>query len=340
MSKNTNGKRWMIVLLQTIAVPVLVWVILEIFLRYTSGIDLIADSADVKTLFRNLISSMAFALAIGTNLNSGRMDLSLGSQMYVGIIVGGNIALNMGWGGIGILICSALVGGICGLIMGLLFIKLRILPMILGLGMTLVFECICFPVNNQQGIVLFGAAGIDVLSDIRFIIFIAILIIAIVTYLFQFSTYGYKYRAIQGSQKLASDAGINIFSNCVFCYVLAGVLVACAGVFIIAYKGNLQPVLGMNSNSYVFSNFFAMILGVWIGSFCNNGQIGVLMASVSVNLLIIFLAKIGIGTNQQNVILYTILLLFTVYNANKHKIAERKAYKKRIIEAKQFIAAN
>lgn len=337
--KKENRKDNLVHILKTIAVPVIVWALMELLLRCTVKTSVIKTSADIKTLFRNLISTIAFALAISTNLNCGRMDLSLGAQMYAGTIFGGNIAISMGWGGAGMLICSMVIGGLTGLITGILFVNMRILPMVLGLGMTLVFECICFMVNDQQGVIVYGKPGMEVLSNINFIIIVVLILVAVTTYLFQFSKFGYRYRAIQGNQKLASDAGINIYSNCVFCYLIGGVLVSCAGVFITAYNGSLTPVLGMSSNGYVFSNMFPMVLGAWIGSFCNNVQIGVLMASISVNLLTITLSKLGLSISNQNVIVYTLFLLFVIYNTNKNKLDYHKKKAARIALAEETLHA-
>ena len=322
--KNSNIKDTLLHIAKAVAVPLIVWAIMEVIDRSAVGMGVINNMADVKTLFRNLISSLAFALAISTNLNCGRMDLSMGAQMYVGVIFGGNIALSLGLGGIGVLLISMVIGGLCGLLIGTLFVNLRILPMVLGLGMTLVFECICFAINNQQGVIFFGRPGVEILSNITFIIIITAAIVLIAHYLFQFSRFGFRYRAIQGSQKLASDAGINIFTNCVLSYVIAGILVACAGVFTTAYSGALTPVLGMSSNGQVFSNMFPMVIGAWIGGLCNNREVG--------------LAKLGVSSSVQNVIVYTLFLIFVVYNTNKHKIAYAKARKARKALAQKTLA--
>lgn len=325
--------------LKTIALPAAVWLIFEIIDRAAVGMSVISTAADVTTLLRNLISTFAFALALNTNLGSGRMDLSLGAQMYVGVIFGGNLALALGWGGWGILLCSMAVGALCGLLIGKLFIHMRILPMVLGLGMTLIFECLCFAINNQQGVIIYGKPGVDILSNIGFILAVAAALLIVSTVLFQYSTYGFHLRAIQGSQKLAHDAGINIFRNCVTCYVLAGIFVACAGVFETAYKGNLAPVLGMSSNGSVFSNMFPMVLGMWIGSMCRSQQLGVLMGSLSVRILIIGLSRLGLGNSTQNVIVYALFLGFVILNTNKHKFAYNKARKARIAQAQSIRAA-
>lgn len=337
LNKTDKVKNLLLSIVKVIAVPLVVWIVMQIIVSVLAGTSVIGNSADQKTLFRNLISSLAFALALSTNLNHGRMDLSLGSQMYVGVIFGGNLALMFNWGGVGVLLCAAVIGGLCGLVTGLIFVNIRILPMVLGLGMTLVFECMCFAVNNQQGVNLYGKPGVEILSNTLFIILIAALIIIISSYLFQFSVFGFKYRAIQGSQKLASDAGINIFSNCVKSYTIAGVLVACAGVFTAIYSGSLTPVLGMTSNGSVFSNMFPMVLGLWVGSFVKNKQIGILMGSLSINIFNIALSKLGLSNSMQNVILYAFFLLFVVYSANKWRFTYAKKRYSRIALAKSVL---
>lgn len=329
---------WRIVI-KIVAIPVLVWLLMELIIRVTMGTSVISNSADIKTFFRNLVSSSAFALALSTNLNSGRMDLSLGAQMYVGTIFGGNIALLFGWGGIGMLICAMIIGGLCGLLIGIIFVNMRILPMVLGLGMTLVFECICFVINNQQGVTIYGKPGMDILSNVSFIVTVAFLLILVSAYLFKLSRFGYRYRAIQGNQKLAADAGINIYSNCIYCYLIGGVLAACAGVFITAYSGSLIPVLGMSSNGYVFSNMFPMVLGLWIGSFCNNSQLGILMGAITVNIFTIGLSKMGLGMSMQNVIIYTLFLLFVIYNTNRGAFSHKKMKAARIALAEETLRA-
>lgn len=330
-----KGKDALIRVLKTISLPIIVWIVFEIIDRKFAGMSVISTESDIKTLMRNLVSTFSFALALSANLGSGRMDLSLGAQMYVGVIFGGNLALRLGWGGIGILILSMIFGGLCGLLIGIMFINMRILPMVLGIGMTLVFECICFAVNNQQGVVVYGQPGVEILSNIIFIIVVAVLILLATTYLFQFSKYGFNLRAIQGSQKLAQDAGINIFSNCVICYVLGGILVACAGVFDVAYKGALAPTLGMTSNTTVFSSMLPMALGMWIGSMCRNQQLGILMGSLSMRIMVIGLSRLGLGGSLQGVIIYGLFMLFIIWNTNKHKLAYKKAKRERIALAKK-----
>ncbi len=338
MANNKGLHKYLLPMLKTIILPIIVWAIMEYLDMKIAGQHVLGSTADIKTLLRNWVASFAFALAISSNLFCGRMDLSLGAQMYAGVIIGGNLALKLNLGGVGILFMAMIVGGICGGVIGTMFIHMRILPMVLGLGMTLVFECICFPVNNQQGITIYGKPNVSILSDAGFIIAVLMGMLLITTFIFQYLTFGYHLRAVQGNQKLAGDAGINIFKNCVICYVLAGVLAACAGVFEAAFSGSMSPVMGMTSNGTVFINMFPMMLGMWIGSFSQNRQLGFLMGSLSVRMLVLGLSKLSLDINVQNMIIYTLFLLFSIYSANKDKISQARIRAKRLSLARETIA--
>lgn len=323
-------------ILGTIAVPVIIWFIMEIIDITVADTHVVGNLIDLKNLLRALITSFCFALAINTNLTLGRMDLSLGAQMYLGVIFGGNLALSLKLGGIGVLVFSIVIGALSGLLVGYIFVKIKILPMVLGLGMTLIYETLSFSSFKQQGLMLFGKSNIEILSNVFFIVIVAIVIGLMMTYLFQYSIFGYRRRAIRGSQRLASDSGINIYKNCVISYVVAGGLVAVAGVFATAYSGSLTPVIGMDSNGSVFVNMFPMFLGMWIGSFARNQIIGVFAGALSIQFLKIGLSKLGMDPAYQTIIVYLLWLLFTIYRINWSKVAYAKNRKLRQTEARRM----
>ncbi len=321
----------------TVAIPAAVWLIMELLNLAFCGVHTLNSTVDYTTLMRNLVTSFCFALGLNCNLPVGRMDTSTGSQMYLACSIGGNIALSLNLGGVGVLVFSMVFGMLAGGFVGFLFINMRILPMVLGLGISLVYECISFSMYNQQGLNLFGKPGVSILSNWGFIIVVTLLVMLVMTYLFQYSGFGYNRRAIQGNQKLAHDAGINIYKNAFLCYVAAGALVAIAGVFDTAYKSSLVPVLGMNSNSTVFANMFPMAVGVWLAK-KSNPVVGILAGSLSVQFLILGLAKftaIGVSDYMQTCIKYSVWLIFMIYRMNEDKFDHIKAKHARIALARK-----
>ena len=231
---------------------------------------------------------------------------------------------------------AAGLGLLLGAFTGGLFISLRILPLVLGLGISLVYECISFSMYDQQGLNLFGKNGVEILSNKALIVVVTLLVIVVMTYLFQYSSFGYNRRAIQGSQKLANDSGINIYTNAVLCYTLAGALVAVAGVFDTAYKSNLVPVLGMSSNSTVFAAMFPMAVGMWLSK-KSNPVIGILAGALSVQILVIGLSKftaVGLSSYWQTCLKYACWLVFMIYRMNEDKLMQMKARRQRVALAR------
>ena len=336
-SMKVKFKAWGLAICFPIAVAILMNLIDIVF----AGVWTISTTADLKAFFRLIVMTLCYALALNSNFALGRMDMSAGSQMYVGCIIGGNIALSMGLGGIGVLVFSTLVGGAAGLIVGFLFIKLRILQMILGLGMALIYECLSFAANNQQGLMLFGEEGMNILSQTWFITLCLILVIFVITFLFQNSLFGYRRRAISGNQRLAGEFGINIYRNCVGCYLLGGCLAAFAGVFQVAYNGSLVPALSLSTKATVFNYMFPMMVGIWLGEVCGNNAFGMLCGAVAVALVKYGLAKFSWDTDVQSLIVAILWLLFMIYRFNWWKVdyfrrrkarkAEAAAYKKEVL---------
>lgn len=340
MSKFRDFQRKHITLMNvlfTISVPAVVWLVMEI-LNYTiCGVHTVASAVDRTTLMRSLASCFCFALGLNCNVPMGRVATSCGAEMYLACILGGNIALSLNLGGIGVLVFSLVLGLMVGAFTGIVFVNLRILPMVLGLGISLVYECISFSMYDQQGLNLFGKPGVEILSDKMFIVAVTALVILGMTYFFQYSTFGYNRRAIQGNQKLANDAGINIYVNAVICYMLAGGLVSIAGVFDTAYKSNLVPVLGMSSNSTVFTSMFPMAVGMWL-SRKTNPVFGILAGALSVQLLVLGLAKftgVGLSSYWQTCIKYIVWLIFMIYRMNEDRLIQIKAKRARIALAKR-----
>ncbi len=321
--------------LKMLSLPIIVYLIMHIASKAATGSGLISSMTDLRSLLRTVLITFSFALAINSNLRTGRMDLSLGAQMFFACIFGGNLALRLNLGGVGVLVLSMLFGMACGFTVGFLYVHLRILPMIFGIGLALIFECISFGAFNQQGLMLYGKPGVAVLSDITFIIAVALVLMLIITILFQYSSFGYKGRAVQGNQKLATDAGINIYVNCIISYTIAGTLAACAGVFDTALKGTLTPVLGLGSNGMFFGNMFPMFLGVWLGSFIGNPVLGVLCGSLSAKFLTLGLAKLSLDSDVQNIIIFSLFLIFMIYRDNAQKLSYRKKKLARIKLARE-----
>lgn len=316
----------------TIVVPIVVFLIMDAICVFVKQTHLITSMLDVNNLIRNIGITCALAYALSFNLSCGRFDLSLGAQRLVGTIVGGSIALSLGLSGVWLLVFAIISGIIFGFITGIVFVWTRVPPMVLGIGMGLVYECIAFTINGSSGLELFGVKGMKTLADPTFVIFVVIFMCVSIIFITSSTKFGYQLRAIQGSQKIAQSSGIKIFRHTVLCYTIAGGVVNVSGMMSAAMSNGMEAGLGFISNGAVMASCFPMMFGNVMAKWSNSG-IGILSATIAIRFFASGLNKLELSESMVNAINMLAFLALLVYQANEHFLVNRKAEKARIAEA-------
>lgn len=301
----------------TIAFPVVVWIIMEVLCLLLAQRHVIQTMLDIKTVIRNTGITALTAYAMSFNLKEGRFDLSLGAQRLAGTIIGGLLAIKLGLSGIWLLIFAMVFGFIFGLLTGIAFIGFRVPPMVLGVGMALIWEVVPYLVSEGKGLNLFGVQGMDVLTEAWFQILVVVVAAILVYILMNFTRLGYETKAVQGSQFIAKNSGINIFRHAVECYTLAGILICVAGVLDVAFTTQMGSALGNTSNGVVTANMFAMILGSYIGE-KSDSSIGIIVASLTLNIFKYGLSMMQLSEANNSVVNMVIFIAFLVYQANRY----------------------
>lgn len=323
-----------------LALPVAMLIIMELLVTVFADGHVISSALDVKNMVRGAGIAAAIAFALSMNLTSGRMDLSLGSQRVVSTIVGGVVANMLGLSGVWVLVFAVIFGFIFGSIVGILFVSLRIPPMVLGIGMACIYECIGFVATDGVGLRLVGTDGVEVLSDMNFTIIVLAIIVVLMLIFMTYTRFSYKFRAVRGSQKIAQNAGINVFVNVAICYTVAGALVAVSGVLDTAFAGAMKATMGLTSNGTVMQNMFAMMIGCTFLSRYINQSIGIVSAAVALKIMSMGLTCFNLSDATSGVVNMAIFIAFLVFQANSYKFKQAKTDKARIAEAKAYKAAN
>jgi len=318
--------------LWTAAFPAAVWIVMEILCRITMGRHLINTMLDAQNYVRNVGISACTALALSYNLSHGRFDLSLGAQRMLVAIIGGNIALSLGLGTPGVILFALGFGLAAGCLVGIVFVMTRIPAMVLGVGMALVYECLAFIGSGSQGLHLFGVKSVENLSNMYLTICVILAAVLFVMVMDRYTKFGFYARAINGSQRIAHNCGINIFAHAVGSYTFAGALVSFSGVFDAAFKGGMPAELGFTSTSSVMTNCFPMYLGKFISRWSSDSM-GILFATMTVKLFETGLSVMKVSATGQQVWSMMAFLLFLVIRANENFFKHHRAVKARIAEA-------
>ena len=281
---------------------------------------------DLNIILYNTVYSGFIALALSYNLTSGRFDFSVGSVLLLSVIAGGNLAKSWDLGPVGMLLICIVIGMVCGLISGIIYVTLKLPPMVSSLGVAMVFEAIGFTIKGGKGVRLMTDFDLLIWSEPVYSIILVVVVLAILIYLLNFTKFGYNCRSLQTGQKNAVEVGVNEKTNSVVCYIIAGAMMACAGVLFLCKNGMVAPKAGLGSSSYMMSAFLPMFIGQALAKHSDR-NIGTIIGAFIQGCLTSGLINLGCGSSLKTVLDGVVVLLFLVYTSNSYKVGVHKMWK-------------
>lgn len=318
-----------------IGIPAATYVLMELICVFFFKTHVMKTVLDVSNFARNAGIGACAAFALSFNATSGRMDLSLSAQQMLSIIVGGTVALALGMGTFAILFFTIVVGLIGGSVVGLVFVTFRVPPMVLGIGMGLIYECVAFTFF-PDGLLLTGVDNVGLMSDANFEIIVVLAAALVVILILQFTKFGYHQRAVQGSQRIAKQSGIKLFRTVFLCYAFAGAMIALAGLFDVAFKGNLSVDLGATSNGAIFAYMFPVLFGAFLTRWTKNQTLGILSGVLVNEVFLMGLSAMNLPFAAVSLFNMLLFLGFLIFRENYPIVKRNKLKAKRAKEAKAY----
>lgn len=332
---NRTGKNILI----TIAPAVLTYLFFFVLTRL-AGSTTFGVGGDLRTIAYNMVYSGFIALAMSYNLTSGRFDFSVGSVLILSLIAGGNIfkaidsAVDLPtFAGIILLVVLVLIiGAVCGLISGIVYITLKLPPMVSSLGVAMVFEAIGFSINKANGIKLLGRFDLLIWAQPKYAFLLMGIVLVVLVFVLNFTKFGYNCRSLQTGQKNAVEVGVNENINSVICYIIAGILMACAGIVYLSNFGYISPQTGLSSSSFLMSAFLPMFIGQALAPYSDR-NIGTVVGAFCQACLSSGLVALGCSSSMKTVMDGVVVLLFLIYTSNIYKVGLHQAWKVKKLRA-------
>lgn len=267
----------------------LIFLVLAVILSQTSGVGLFFISSSSKdninnitAMGRSLAMTLIAALALNTNLNSGRMDFSLGATGILACLLA-----SMTLGGVGVtvdtpshifafLALSIVYGMVLGLIHSLILIATKLPPIVVSLGMCLVYEGIakvlaslCF---GQSGTISLtpGAHTTSFFQEPVILIPLILIVCLIMAAALCYTRYGYNKLALVYNQKISVDTGINEITHCIASFIIAGGLIALYQVMSTCGTASIGVSINLASSGNVFKNFLPIFIGGILARYSNQ----------------------------------------------------------------------
>lgn len=312
--KNHRAKQ----IMGTLAIPVATLVIL-LLLCALRGVRLFDGLGSWTLFFRATVSVTLTTFALSINLNSGRFDFSLGAVAVFSSVLGALLTLRFSLPPFMMLALCLCFGMALGAASGLLYVTMRIPPIIASLGVTLLLEGAAFTVTGGKGVSLVTRSDLIGFAKISNYLMILIIALAVIIFLLDYTRFGANYRALTSGQKIAVETGINEARNAVGCYVIAGGLMGVVGFISATNTGSIQMSLNFGSIGVMFTAFLPMFIGGYIGRFSNE-RLGMMLGAATTALISLGYARLNAASSTQSIISAMILVLFLIYLNNEYTI--------------------
>ncbi|MBQ6335876.1 MAG: sugar ABC transporter permease [Ruminococcus sp.] len=308
----------------TIAIPLIVLVILEV-ICLVNGRQMISNVTSFKNFVIYTAIVMITTVALSINLNSGRFDFSLGSMALLSSVFSAKITYAILGGGAGsaimMLALNIVIGALLGLFSGAIYVLTKLPPIIVSLGVTLIFEGVLYTVTAGKYVM----TEVQNASMAKFsgswvypLIIIAVVLLFVIV-VFDHTKFGYDYNALKNGQKVAVNTGIKEVPNALLCYAICGGLMGIVGFLNTLRSSNINGgQLNFASIGIMFTVFLPMFIGGYISKYSNE-KIGFLLAALCMSMLNSTFAAFSneISASMQSIINAVLLVLFLIYLNNQ-----------------------
>jgi ribose transport system permease protein len=305
-------------LLGILGIPVGTLIVM-LLLCEAGGVHMFEGENSWLVFFRATASVMLTTFALSINLNSGRFDFSIGAVSLLSSVISASICMEAGLP-IGVmLVISVAAGGILGAVSGGIYCLVKLPPIIVSLGVTLFYEGLAFAVTKGYGVSFVANGELTSFPGVMNYILVILVGLGAMIFLFDFTQFGYDYKALLSGQKVAVQTGIREIPNTIGCYGIAGALMGVVGFISSTNTGTIQMALNFGSIGVMFTAFLPMFIGSFIGRFCNE-KAGYLLGAVSTAFLSLMYARLNVDSSIQQIVTALVLVGFLIYLNNEKKL--------------------
>ncbi|MBQ9825059.1 MAG: hypothetical protein IJM63_11215 [Solobacterium sp.] len=304
----------------TLAIPVLVLAVC-LLISGTKGILLFDSQLSWITFIRAAANVVLVTFALSINLNSGRFDFSIGSVALLSSVISSMIATKLNLSAVWMLALSVLFGALLGLISGLVYVSVKLPPIIVSLAVALFYEGFAFTLTGGHGVSFANNASLLGFGTIPNYLLVIASSLALMVIVYDHTKFGYEYKALLSGQKVAVSTGIKEVPNAVLCYVIAGILMGAQGFISATSNGAITMALNFGSISPMFMAFLPMFIGGFIGRFTND-KLGYLLGAISSALISLTYVRLNVSSSAQQIISAVLMVSFLIYLNNEGKLKQ------------------
>ncbi len=312
----------------------IVMVLLIAVIQWRSGGKFLSGTV-ITQLTQNYAYTMVLSFGMLLVLLIGGIDISIGATLALsgmstsllmrdGVITDPLVAYGF----------SILVGLLCGLVIGLIVSKGKVIPIIATLGMQYIFRGLTYFVSETKWVpsdkMLMGykAFAQGSFLGVNNLFWIVIVLFAVVLVFLKWTGFGRQIYAVGSNADAAKISGINIDRVKIIVYTINGAIAGLAGAMYTSMYATAQGNMATGAEMDVIA---ACVIG---GVSLNGGQgsaFGVLLGAITIAVISKSLSLVGIDPFWQQTLKGAVIAIAVLINVIVQRNAARKALEGRDI---------
>ena len=237
---------------------------------------------------------------------SGMFDISCGSAVILGAIIGGGVGLQFGV--IGLVVGCLGAGTLIGVITGTIYSLLRIPSLILTLGLALIYEIVAIKLDIGNGTYVAIPPEIAIVGKYPYSIIIAVIAAILFYFIYYKTKFSTNLRSVGSEELLAITVGIKPKRIKFYVFIVAGIFFGITSLLKICYAGTIGAVSGLESIPMIFQPMIGALVAMQLRSVYNLA-VGIFISQLSVGLLFAGLIAMGLPDVMKIVMLGIFLLI-------------------------------
>ena len=303
--------------LQTFVAPILISILLLLIGQVINpGFASISNIGNLLAIASILAIGAAGQTAVVIS-GGGGIDLSLGAMMSMGAVLGSGVLRGSDSRIVLTLVVLLAMGALFGFLNGAGIWWMKIPPLVMTLAIASVVDGFTLfisqgrPFGSPSPLIL-AVGGGRIFVFLRWLVVFAIGFVALFTFLFRRTKYGKKL-FLTGNNRIAAELnGIRVRNIVLITYVLAGMMYALAGLFLLSAVGTAQMQMG---TQYTLLSVAAVVLG---GTQLTGGKgtyLGTALGSIVLVTLSSVLITIGMAPGVRLIITGIVLVfILSIYS--------------------------
>ena len=313
--KKLSGSRELGIFIALVAICIVFSVLSPQFLKFKNAFNVLKQTATVA------ICAVGFTFVLIT----GGIDLSLGYQVSLDIVVCAYMMKNWNVPWVLAILITLVFGLFVGTVNGLIIIKTHVAPLIVTLSTQTILKGISFMIT--KGLAIFGfekpflklGQG-TLVGDVPVSLIFVILVLVIGIFILNKTILGRYFYAIGNNREAAKLSGVNTDICEMLAYSFCGLFTSLGAILLLSRMNSAQSATG---DGYEFNALTGCVLGGVSAAGGTGTIVGAFIGCLIVGVLDNGLLLLNVNEYLQMVLKGCVLLAAVVYDTMSHERSER-----------------